>query len=185
MTYLSTDDTHLDTIIGLGFFITLGLFIYVLVAHKKNKKNGTDTKNFIVTDPATGGMSVSKKVYVILSLFIAGGIVAAVFAGAGEERIKDNFVANLKTKYDIQEVNTPLKGTAAKGMLGATGIVHVSDFRGQVINVTAGDETYDLVVTQDPVTFEPTLHDMPDSLDDIREKDFDNPDSYIAESLEK
>lgn len=185
MTYLSTDAAHLDTIIGLWATVIIVSAIVAFIIRKKKPKTEPGTVDFVVTDPTTGSMSLSKKLLIVPAFVVAGMIASFVYTGNAEAKIKENFVSNLKAKYDISEINSKLDGYPGKNEAGKSGTVFAGYFRGQVINVTAGGENHDFVVVQDAVTFEPTLYDLPEDMKSIREKGFENPDSYMAESFEK
>lgn len=186
MTYLPTDDTYLDTIIGLWFTAFIISTIVAVIRHRKKPKANPQEVSFVQKDPATGNLSLSKKLLIIPSLVVAGLIGSFVYVGAQEAKVKENFVANIKTKYDIEGVNSKLGGYPRKGQAINRGTLYVAKTDGQLVNVTSDEEDYDFIVIQDPVTFEPTLYDIPEDFDPQDEtRGFTNPDSYIAESLEK
>lgn len=186
MTYLSTDDTYLNTVIGLWFTAFVISTIVAVIRHRKKSKVNPQDVSFVQKDPATGNLSLSKKLLVVPALVVAGLIGSFLYVGAQESQVKENFVANVKAKYDIEAVNSKLGGYPRKGQSINRGTLYVAKNDGQLINVTSNEENYDFIVVQDPVTFEPTLYDVPESFspqDDT--KDFTNSDSYVAESLEK
>lgn len=186
MTYLPTDDTYLDTIIGLWFTAFIISTIVAVIRHRKKSKANPQEVSFVQTDPATGSLSLSKKLLIIPSLVVAGLIGSFIYAGAQEAKVKENFVTNVKAKYDVEAVNSKLGGYPRKGQSINRGTLYVAKTDGQLINVTSNDEDHDFMVVQDPVTFEPTLYDVPEDFNpSSNTHTFTNPDSYVAESLEK
>jgi hypothetical protein len=183
MTYLPTSADYLDQIIGLWAFIVIIASIVAIVKYRKK------TKLAKVTADAAGmpfvPAKLGKNAIIVSIVAVAGLLGSGIYANIAEAKIKENFLANLTSKYDIQEVDTPLGGYPSKGKVGKPGIVYVGDARAQVIKVTANGQSYDFVVRQDVLTFEPTLYDVPADLKEFRSQRENFPVSMDAEFLKK
>lgn len=185
MNYLSTSADYLDQIIGMWALIIIAASIFAIVRYKKKGVSPAVNPATPVAGKPFEPAKLSKAMVIVPIVAVAGLIGSAVYANIAEAKIQENFLANLKSKYDIQEVTTKLGGYPAKGQVGKPGVVYVGDFRAQVIKVTAEDQSYEFVVRQDPVTFEPTLYDTPENLKDFRSKREDFPVSMEAEILRR
>lgn len=170
MDFLPTDDSHITTIIGGGFFLAL-LFSPLLIIGSLSK-NKVKKRRYLLSYGV-----------LILILFISGGI----YAGLNKDTAADNFHANMSQKYDYDSIETIVEDYPPRGQRAneVENVFFASRFVPQKIALTVDGKTEEFVVIQDTETNEPTLYDLPENIDDIGEQEAIYPYSYRAETLLK